>query len=552
MLSHLRISNFALIEKLDLEWQPGFTTITGETGAGKSIMLGALNHLLGQRADLKALKNDKQKCIIEGYFKLDPHQFKVLFEDLDLDFDEESIIRREILPSGKSRAFVNDSPVRLDVLQSLSQHLIDIHSQHDTLLLNDTGFQLKLIDSFGNHQKSLAQYQRCFKDWSKTRKVLSQLEQEMRDEGGDLDYLEFLHKELTEARLIPGEAQELEEKLALLEHSEKIESALARVSELSEASPLGLQEMLSQVRQELNGIARYDERLASFAERGESLLIEFNDLRQEIETYSADSQFDPQEKDRLDTRFSQLIHLQRKHQVEQVEGLIARRDEIEAKMTAADQREQKYKDAQSELKRIESELSDAAEKLHQARLKLKPKLESEILKLLAELNLADARFEIEFESISQFELMGRDKVSFKFSANLGRPLQELHKVASGGELSRVMLALKAILARSKSLPTIIFDEIDTGVSGETALKIGAILKDMGKHMQVISITHLAQIAAKGERQYLVKKESREKSTRSDILVLDEQSRLKEIARLLGGDQISDAALANARELIQAN
>jgi len=550
MLSHLRISNFALIEELDLDWHSGFTTITGETGAGKSIMLGALNHLLGQRADLKALKNPDQKCIIEGSFKLKSEQFKALFERLDLDFELESIIRREILPSGKSRAFVNDSPVRLDALQALSQHLIDIHSQHDTLLLNDVGFQLKLIDSFGDHQPVLNDYQDKYRAWKNCQKQIARLEEEMREEGGDLDYLEFLHQELVEAKLIPGEAADIEERLDLLENSGKIEEALSRVQELSDASPLGVNEMLAQIRQEMKSIASFDEKLQSFSERAESLLIEFNDLRQEIENFGADSNFDPQEKERLDERLSALIHLQRKHQVEDIEALIAKRDEIDAKMNAAFDRDLALKKQKEESEALYKSLLAASESLHQARVALKPKLEEAVLSLLKELNMADAAFNIAFQKREQFDAMGNDQVVFQFSANRGQSLQTLQKVASGGELSRVMLALKGILARSKSLPTIIFDEIDTGVSGETALKIGAILKEMGGFMQVISISHLAQIAAKGKRQYLVKKQSSENSTRSEIFELNEEDRLKEIARLLGGDKVSDAALANARELIQ--
>lgn len=549
MLSHLRISNFALIEELDLDWHSGFTTITGETGAGKSIMLGALNHLLGQRADLKALKNPDQKCIIEGSFRLKSEQFKELFEQLDLDFEQESIIRREILPSGKSRAFVNDSPVRLDALQALSQHLIDIHSQHDTLLLNDIGFQLKLIDSFGDHQSVLADYQDKYQAWKKCQKQIANLEEEMREEGGDLDYLEFLHQELVDAKLIPGEAAEIEERLDLLEHSGKIEEALSSVQELSDGSPLGITEMLGQIRQELKGIASFDEKLQSFSERAKSLVIEFNDLRQEIENFSADSNFDPLEKERLNDRFSLLIHLQRKHQVENIEGLIAKRDEIDAKMNAAFDRDLALKKLKEQSENLHQSLIEASEVLHQERISLKPKLEEAVLNLLKDLNMPDAAFNIEFQKRAQFDAMGNDQVLFQFSANRGQSLNSLQKVASGGELSRVMLALKAILARSKSLPTIIFDEIDTGVSGETALKIGTILKEMGNFMQVISISHLAQIAAKGKRQYLVKKQSSENSTRSEIFELNEEDRLNEIARLLGGDKVSDAALANARELI---
>ncbi len=552
MLSHLRIENFALIEQLDLEWKEGFTTITGETGAGKSIMLGALNHLLGQRADLKALKDPERKCIIEGQFNIDESAFLKLFEELDLDFDPETIIRREILPSGKSRAFVNDSPVRLDALQSLGQHLIDIHSQHDTLLLNDPNFQLGLIDSFGKHEKELANYQESFKEWKKALKEITALETAMREEGGDLDYLEFLHQELVDAQLIPGEGKEIEERLDLLEHSGKIESALSRVQEMSDASPYGIAELLSNLRQELNSISNYDKALEDFASRAESLIIEFNDLKQEIEAYGADSQFDPQEKERLDQRLSQLIHLQRKHQSENIEDLIARREALSSRMSAAADRDIQLGEAKKKVQSLEDQLKKEAQTLSEQRRALKASLESEVLAILIDLNIPDAQFEIRFQSNESFEMMGTDRIEFLFSANRGQSLNSLQKVASGGELSRVMLALKSILAQSKSLPTIIFDEIDTGVSGETAFKIGSILQGMGQYMQVVSITHLAQIAAGGKQHYLVQKQRGENSSRSEIIELNEEARLNEIARLLGGDQISEAALANARELIQAN
>lgn len=550
MLQHLRISNFALIEKLDLDWQTGFTTITGETGAGKSILLGALNHLLGQRADLKALKDPEQKCVIEGLFQIPDPSYKSLFESLDLDYEAETIIRREILTSGKSRAFVNDSPVRLESLSQLAQRLIDIHSQHDTLLLNDANFQLDLIDSFGSHQSLLQEYQQAFKNWRKSQKRMAELEAQNRAEGGDLDYLEFLHQELVDAKLIPGEVADIEARLEILEHSGKIESALASVQEMADANPLGLSEMLRQMRQELRAIANLDKKLGSFSERAESLYIEFEDLRQELELYQSEGNFDPREKEQLDERLSQLIHLQRKHQAESAEELIEKRDALEAKMSAAADRDIALEKEKAEASQWQAKTESLAQELHEERQKLKAPLEAQVLDLLADLNLANARFDISIEPQETCDTNGHDRVNFLFSANPGQKLQSLQKVASGGELSRVMLALKAILARSRSLPTIIFDEIDTGVSGETAHKIGEILKGMGSYMQVIAISHLAQIASKGSQHYLVRKESEADNTRTEIRPLNEEERLNEIARLLGGDKLTEAALANARELIQ--
>lgn len=550
MLQHLKISNFALIEKLDLAWSTGFTTITGETGAGKSIMLGALNHLLGQRADLKALKDPEQKCIIEGVFKLKKSAYHPLFQALELDFEEETIIRREILPSGKSRAFVNDSPVRLESLNQLTQHLIDIHSQHDTLLLNNSDFQLDLIDSFGSHQALLADYQKEYKAWKQAIKRQAALEEESRQEGGDLDYLEFLHQELVDAKLVPAEQEEIETRLDTLEHSGKIEEALSSIEALNQGDSQGLGDMLRQMLQELKSVANFEAQLQQFKDRAEALLIEYEDLRQEIEAFAADSNFDPQEKEKLDQRLSQLIHLQRKHQAESLEELIAKRDQLDAKMQKAADREIELNGLKDEVQGLEEKVQAKADELHQARLALKAGLEKQILSILKDLNLGEAAFEIQIVAGDTCESRGKDRLQFLFSANPGQAKMPLQKVASGGELSRVMLALKALLAQSQNLPTIIFDEIDTGVSGETALKIGRILKEMGKSMQVISITHLAQIAAQGQQHYLVRKESDGSNTRTSLEILNSESRHKEVARLLGGDSPSTAALANARELIE--
>lgn len=549
MLRHLKVSNFALIEHLDLNWMEGFTTITGETGAGKSIMLGALNHLLGQRADLKALKDTNKKCVIEGTFHLEPSRYADLFANLELDFDKETIIRREILPSGKSRAFVNDSPTRLESLSNLTKHLIDIHSQHDTLLLNDSNYQLELIDSFGNHQMELREFQESYLAWKEIQKALDELEEVNVREGGDLDYLEFLLQELIDAKLVPGEFEEIESKLETLEHSGKIESALNVIEELSNSQPQGLGDMLRQLQLELKSVANLNKDLTAFSERAQSLFIEYEDLRQEMASYASEGQFDPQEKERLDQRISELIHLQRKHKLDQANDLIKMRDELDSKIQDAADRDIKIQHLREELKTHEQIVTQKAQILTDRRLEVKPKLEKSLYKLFSDLNLSAAQFEIRFRILDQASEKGKDQIEFMFSANPGQAKMPLQKVASGGELSRVMLSLKALLAKSKNLPTIIFDEIDTGVSGETALKIGRILKDMGNYMQVISITHLAQIASKGQQHYLVEKFTKGDSTQSRIVPLDENNRLHEVARLLGGDNPSDAAIANARELI---
>ncbi len=551
MLQELKVKNFALIEKLNLEIEPGFSVITGETGAGKSILLGALGHLLGQRADLKALRDKDQKCVIEGDFNLSSKRFKTLFENLELDFEEHTIIRREILASGKSRAFVNDSPVRLEQLSELAKHLIDIHSQHDTLLLNDSSFQLELIDSFGKYQAKIDDYQKSYHGWKDLKSKLVELEAEQNEEGGDRDYLQFLFEEISQAKLVPGEQEELEHKLDLLENAGTIEEKVQESLQLADLEPNGLSEALRKLQLNLQAIAGFDPALEKLSERASSLQIEFEDLRQELESFASDTNFNPTEKENADARLSLIIQLQKKHSVENLEELIAKGTEIESKILRAEERDLTIKSIREQILLAEEELKLRAKALTASRQKIIPELLKAMQNMLADLNLSAAQFDIQIEPYADYRENGKDKLSFFFSANPGMPLQALNKVASGGELSRVMLALKAMLSKSKSLPTIIFDEIDTGVSGETALKIAKILKNMGQQMQVISISHLAQIASKAEQHYKVEKRAEEGQTRTTIKALSPFQREEEIARLLSGDDPSAEALANARALLKA-
>lgn len=549
MLKKLSVDNFALIDNLQLDFPKGFSVITGETGAGKSILLGALGHLLGARADLKALRNPAKKCIIEGVFLLDSKKFLLPFKEHDLDFEEESIIRREIQPSGKSRAFINDTPVRLDVLTKITERLIDVHSQHDTLLLNNTGFQLELIDSFALNTKQGAVYQKHYLKHVELLKSLKLLEAEQREEGGDADYRQFLFEELESAQLIPGEQEDIEGKLAKLEHVGSIESAVSEALKLAQSEPFGISESLKQSRNQIKAVARFDKGLASLAERLSSLSIEFEDIRAELEQIGEDSTFNPQEKESLDLRLSQLMGLQKKHLVASNEELIAKKLEIEESIVEAINRDDKLTDLRQQVEAVLLQLLEAATVLRNSRQAVLAKLQSSLEKILSGLNMADAQFIIEISESANFTPSGKDDIRFLFSANLGQKPALLNKIASGGELSRVMLALKAILSRTKSLPTIIFDEIDTGVSGATARKIADILADMGKDMQVISISHLAQIAAKGESHFKVWKENLAGKTQTRIQELSADQRLEEIARLLSGEEITEAALANARQLI---
>ncbi len=549
MLQKLSVDNFALIESLQLDFKKGFSVITGETGAGKSILLGALGHLLGSRADLKALRNPQKKCIIEGVFALKRERFLSTFQDHDLDFEEETIIRREIQPSGKSRAFINDSPVRLDVLSKITERLIDVHSQHDTLLLNNNSFQLELIDSFATNSDTKETYQKLYRSYLGLQKELIQLEAEQKEEGGDADYMQFLFEELEAAQLIPGEQEEIEDKLARLEHIGSIESAIAEALNLAQSEPFGISDSLKQSRNQLKSVARFDKNLESLAQRMDSLSIEFEDIRAELEQISEDSSFDPLEKDKLDQRLSLLMGLQKKHLLSSNEELIKKREEIEANIAAALNRDDKLSDLRKRITDKHAELLIAANSLRKTREAILAELQASLEAILNGLNMKDAKFIVEITESQDFSSSGKDDIRFLFSANLGQKPALLSKIASGGELSRVMLALKAIMSRTKALPTIIFDEIDTGVSGATARKIADILSEMGQDMQVISISHLAQIAAKSDSHFKVWKDNAEGSTQTHIQELGADQRLEEIARLLSGEEITAAALANAKQLM---
>jgi len=549
MLQKLSVYNFALIENLQLDFPKGFSVITGETGSGKSILLGALRHLLGARADLKALRNPEKKCVIEGVFTLSRDMFLEAFKEHDLDFEEETIIRREIQPSGKSRAFINDSPVRLDILSQITERLIDVHSQHDTLLLNNNSFQLELIDNFAGNTKVKSAYQKIYNQHLALTKELKKLEAQQKEEGGDADYMQFLFEELASAKLVPGEQDEIEDKLSRLEHIGTIESAVAEALNLAQSEPYGISESLKQSRNQLKSVGRFDKALATLAERLESLSIEYEDIRAELEQIGENSSFDPLEKEKFDQRLSLLMGLQKKHLVSSNEELIAKREEIEASIANALDRDEKLSHLRKQIEDKLIELKGAADDLRKSRQSILAKLQASLEEILGGLNMKDAQFIVEIREAAEFSLSGKDEIQFLFSANLGQKPALLSKIASGGELSRVMLALKAILSRTKALPTIIFDEIDTGVSGATARKIADILAAMGKDMQVISISHLAQIAAKGDSHFKVWKENSEGNTQTHIKELDADQRLEEIARLLSGEEITEAALANAKQLM---
>lgn len=551
MLASLRVENYALIEHLELELASGFTVITGETGAGKSILLGALGHLLGRRADLKVLRHPERKCIIEGHFVLEASRFQPLFEKLDLDFEEPCIIRREITPSGKSRAFVNDSPLRLDSLNILAERLIDVHSQHQNLLLNDYQFQLDLLDDFAQNIKEREAYALAWKALQDWRKKGQELEASQREQGGDRDYLQFLFEELASAKVEPGEQSLIESQLEKAENAEQIASALADALHKVEGLPEqeGALNALQSAHHALAAIARFSPSYRELENRLKSSLIELEDLRSELEGLASDGDFDPQAKETLDQRLSLLVNLQKKHQVGSADALIERQNEIEKQLLDRESIDREWEAWQKIGPELHQEVEHAAASLSASRKKPIAKLEKAIASLLQRLNMAQARMAIELEPNQDLSAHGSDRIRFLFSANPGQPLAPVNKVASGGELSRVMLAIKAIMAQTRSLPTIILDEIDSGVSGETARRLGEIMNEMGEHMQVVAITHLPQIASLGAQHFKVSKEITNQQTTTQLYKLSASQRLEEVARLLSGDEPSHAALENARSLM---
>lgn len=550
MLKHLSVNNYALIDQLDLEFRKGLTVLTGETGAGKSIILGALGLVLGKRADLKALRNLEQKCVVEAVFTLDDQKFQDFFAQNDLDFETECLIRREITPGGKSRTFINDTPVTLNILNSLSSQLIDVHSQHDTLLLNNIAFQLQLLDSYANNPSERKTYTLAYQEWRKAAAAIAEFEKNFSLESFDLDYQQFLYEELVDSKLVQGEQERLEQELLILESAGEITEHLSTaIGSFGDGSAEGLTASLQLLIASLRKLTNFGEEYQELLNRSESTHIELEDILGELETLTEKVEMNPAKLNSLDERLTILVRLQKKHGVLTEDDLINKRDEIGDKLDQFAHHENKLEKLRQDLVRAEEVLGEVSLKLTASRKVALPHVEDGVEQLLKDLNMPAAHFEVQL-SETPFQHSGSDAIDFYFSANPGQGTRPLSKVASGGELSRVMLAVKAIMAARNELPTIIFDEIDTGVSGETAGKIGSILKGMSQSMQVIAITHLPQIASRGDVHLKVYKEIEGEATRSSIEVLHEDARLQELARMLSGEQITDAAIANARTLLQ--
>lgn len=548
MITQLYIKNFALIDELQIEFKSGFSTITGETGAGKSIILGALGLALGARADLKSLKNPEEKAVVELTLQLDAGTFKPIFEAEEIDFELESIFRRELLPSGKSRAFVNDSPVKIEILSLLAQRLVDVHSQHDNILLRDQDFQLFLIDRFAENQEALGAYKTAYQNWQQLQKEQQQLLKEESTIGGDWDYLNFLSEELAAAQLKAGEELQLEQEIGRLSNQEESLQRLSGAMQLLDAAETGVLPQMATLLQMLRPVARYNKEVEQITERLASVQIELNDIKNEIQLQEEEG-FDPAVLDQMNQRLTLIQNLLHKHRVEQVVDLLERQEQLSQQLFEADRRSSRKKVIEAEIAEAKEHLMQCAAKLREKRLAVAPLLSNRVNEILGTLNMKSAALQVDLTALTYPKENGMDGISFEFAPNKGMAPAPLHKIASGGEISRVTLALKAILSESKQLPTIIFDEVDTGISGETAGKVARILQEMGRRMQVVAITHLPQIAAAGSHQYKVYKTIEGGLTTTHLSLIPAVERVEELSRLLGGNAPSEAAKANAEALL---
>ena len=551
MLKQLYIKNFTLIDELNIEMYPGFSVITGETGAGKSIILGAIGLLLGNRADTKAIKAGRDRCIIEAHFDLSRYDMQQFFIDNDIDEDlADTIIRRELTAAGKSRAFINDTPVSLTKMRELGEQLVDIHSQHQNLLLQKEDFQLNVVDIIAGDNKQVKTYQVAYQAYKKANEQLRKLKEEIEKNRENEDFLRFQCKELEEAHLVDGEQEQLEQEYETLSHSEDIKTALFQADNNLSGDEGSIIEKLKEATEQLNDIKEVYPEVGELAERMDSSYIELKDIAQEVNSLSDNVDFDPNRLEEINSRLDTLNSLQQKFHVQNVEELIEHRDRLKEQLSHIDNSDEDVEALEKEVETLQLRAMKEAHTLTEIRNKAAKKVEEEMKKRLVPLGIPNVRFSI---SLTEKPLSqdGGDKVNFLFSANKSIPLQPVTQVASGGEIARVMLSLKAMISGAVKLPTIIFDEIDTGVSGKIAEKMANIMVEMGNNKrQVLSITHLPQIAAMGSHHYKVLKEETEEGTISRMTELNPEERVQEIAQMLSGSDISEAALANAKELLK--
>ena len=550
MLKHLYIKNFTLIDELDISLYEGFSVITGETGAGKSIILGAIALLLGQRADSKTIKQGAEKCVIEAHFDLSRYHMQAFFDENDIEYDaDDCIIRRELTAAGKSRAFINDTPVALSMLKELGDQLMDVHSQHQNLLLNKQDFQLEVVDIIADDAAHLAKYQQTYTAYQAAEKELAELQAAIERNRENRDFLQFQYEELENAHLVEGEQEELEQRSDTMEHSEDIKSALYTTDNALSADQNGVIEQLRSSLSALRSIEAVYPEVGDLIQRIDSSYIDLKDVAHEISSLLESVDFDPAELDQVNNRLDRIYELEKKYHVDAIEALIEKREMLHQQLQAIENGDESLDEVKARVSQLEAQARKEAEALTKLRTKAAKKIEDEMQKRLVPLGMPHVRFSIQLTTI-ELGVNGCDRVSFLFSANTSTPLQPVSQVASGGEIARVMLSLKAMISGAVKLPTIIFDEIDTGVSGKTAEMMAQIMKEMGGHgRQVISITHLPQIAALGSVHYKVEKNETANGTTSKMRQLDADERIREIAQMLSGSDVSEAAIQNAKALL---
>lgn len=549
MLQKLVVSNYAIIDHIEVDFAGSLNIITGETGAGKSILLGALSLILGSRAESKVLFDDSRKCVVEGHFSLSGQRLQDFFQANDLDYEPQLIIRRELTNAGKSRAFVNDTPVTLEVLKELGAQLINLHSQHETLALSSASFQLQLVDAVARHESTLQQYTAQYHLWRKTKRQLQELLDRSKQDIGDIDYLNYQLGELTEAELNAEEFEQLEQELGSLENAEEIKSSLSRsVMALSNADD-SVVDKLNELRGLLQGISKYNNEVEGLSGRLSSATIELEDISREMERLEESLQFDPERIAALQERQNTINRLLAKHHFATVGELLALQTDLEARVGAFDTLRADIDKLQKQETQLLLDLRKLGAHITVQRQKTSPTIEKQVVDKLAYVGMENSQFKIEIEPLAEPGPDGADRIRFLFSANKGGRVEELRKVASGGELSRLMLVLKSLIAKNIELPTLIFDEIDTGISGEVAHKAGLVMEELSAGHQVIAITHLPQIASKGPSHLFVYKGLESDRTVTRIRKLTQEERTTEIAKMLGGDKVTEAALENARELL---
>ncbi|MEC7173786.1 MAG: DNA repair protein RecN [Bacteroidota bacterium] len=549
MITSLKISNYALIEYLDISFDKGMTCITGETGAGKSILMGGLGLVLGKRADLSVLKDNKKKCVIEASFLIGKYNLKDFFDEAGLDYEEETLLRREIIPNGKSRAFINDTPVNLDLLGRLSEVLIDVHSQLENQSLFKNEYQFLVLDAIAGNQEILKNYQNKLREYQNVKREYDHLNQLNEDAVKIQDYNQFLYDELASQELIPGMLTHLEEEIDQLSNVESLQQSLAQGIYLIEEEQIGLLTQFSTLNTLLNDVSSKSKNFNVYQERVNSLSIELKDILGDLINKQQTLESNPALLEKLIARWDKIQSLLQKHQVDNIDNLIHVRESLGKKLEETQELQHRIKALKEKLLELEQSLEDLSQQLHRNREEVSPKLCGEMEKIISKMGMQNAKFKIDLKLEDHFLTNGKEQIDFLFSANLGSDFKPIKKVASGGEMSRIMLSIKAILSQFKQLPSIVFDEIDTGVSGAVSNEIANIMANMSENMQVLTITHLPQVAAKGKQHFLVYKEIKDNTTKTKLKELNQEQRVKELAQMLSGEELTRTALDHAKQLL---